>query len=121
MVSQIVLRCERGEEHGECDSDDHLVSGRSPMKQAGKLESKSMVLLTPNSIFVDRHRGEIVPVDFWVQHTSLDESIAPVISPRCLFETFKQLVVMFAGAGDRLVVRRLVRGEVKCQRLHKII
>jgi hypothetical protein len=101
-VSHVVFRCERGEEHGEIDSDDHLVSGRIPMKQAGRLESKSMVLFAPNPIVVDRPlRGGAVALDFWV---SLDEPTALVISARRLFETFKQLVVIFAGAVDSLPV-----------------
>ena len=75
------------------------------MKQAGKLESKSMVLFAPNPtscFFVDRHAGEIVAVAFLV---TLDESTAPVISTRCLFETFKQLDVIFARADVTLVVQ----------------
>jgi hypothetical protein len=101
-VSHVVRRSVRGEEHGECDSDDHLVSGRIPKKQAGRLESKSMVSFAPNPIVVDRPlRGGTIALGFWV---SLVEPTAPVISARRLFETFKQLVVIFAGAVGRLPV-----------------
>lgn len=100
-VSQIVRRRECGEEGGESDSDDHLVSGRRPMKQAGKLESKSMVSFTPNPtccFLGDRHLGVrgVVAITFLLKHTCLDELIVPVISARCLFDAFMQLVVILA-------------------------
>ena len=100
-MSQIVRRCEFGEDAGESDFDDHLASRRRPMKQAGKLESKSMVSFSPNptcGFLVDRQLGvgDTVAVDSLLQHTCLDESVAPVISARCLFETLRQLVVMSA-------------------------
>jgi hypothetical protein len=103
-VSQIVRRCEFGGEDGDSDSDDHLSTGRRPMKQAGKLESKSIVRLRPKptcGVLVDRHLGDADAVDFLLLHSCidcLDESIAPVISIRCLFDPFRQLVVMLALA-----------------------
>jgi hypothetical protein len=99
-VSQSVRRCDLGEEDGESDSDDHLASGRRPMKQAGKLESKSMVSFSPNPtccFLVDRHLGDSAAIALLLQHMWLDESMAPVISARCLFETFRQLVVILAS------------------------
>jgi hypothetical protein len=70
------------------------------MKQAGKLESNATVSFSPNPtcwFLFDRHLGDTVAIDVLLRHACLDESIAPVISARCLFEIFRQLVVILAS------------------------